>query len=160
MAKKKKPSKAPLTIKVKKRKAGAGAPEGNNNAEKLPTPALRQAAFAAYCQHIASGFSDKAFHTPCTARTIDNMLKKYPDEFDLDALTAARAQGCHLWEQMGMAGAAGKLKNFNPSAWIFNMKNRLGWKDRQEIGLDKPTRAVFKMRMGKDLSSNPDETED
>jgi hypothetical protein len=137
-----------------------GAPFGSRNAAKLKTAEDRQAAYMAYCDHIAAGYSDKAFHTPCVARTIDNILKQYPQEFDLDLLVQARAKGCHFWEQMGMAGAMGKLKNFNAGSWVFNMKNRHGWKDRQEIGLDKNTRAVFRMKMGKDLKQNETEEDE
>jgi hypothetical protein len=121
------------------------------------TPAERQAAFDKYCDHLAKGYSSAAFYDPCTSQTIDNLRKRHPTEFDEGKLKAARAQGVHLWETMGMAGAAGKLKNFNPSAWIFNVKNRLGWKDRQELGLDKPTRAVFKLKMGKTMGDQQEE---
>lgn len=37
-----------------------------------------------------------------------------------------------FWEKLGLAGAAGKLKNFNAPTWIFNMKNRHGWRDKIE----------------------------
>jgi hypothetical protein len=37
---------------------------------------------------------------------------------------------------MGIAGSSGKLKGFQTGAWIFNMKNRFSWRDRQEIVLE------------------------
>lgn len=40
------------------------------------------------------------------------------------------------WERIGIAGMTGtskdKIPNFNPTVWIFNMKNRHGWRDRIE----------------------------
>lgn len=38
-----------------------------------------------------------------------------------------------FWERMGMAGTVGKIDKFNTATWIFNMKNRFGWRDRQEV---------------------------
>jgi hypothetical protein len=37
-----------------------------------------------------------------------------------------------FWERLGMAGAMGKVPGFNAAAWIFNVKNRFKWTDRQE----------------------------
>lgn len=36
-----------------------------------------------------------------------------------------------FWEKVGRNGALGKIPNFNPTTWIFNMKNRHLWKDKQ-----------------------------
>lgn len=36
------------------------------------------------------------------------------------------------WEQMGRKMAFGEVEG-NPTTWIFNMKNRFGWKDKQEL---------------------------
>ena len=41
-----------------------------------------------------------------------------------------------FWEKMGRSGAAGQIVNFNSGAWIFNMKNRFRWADKQEITHD------------------------
>jgi len=35
------------------------------------------------------------------------------------------------WHTLGRAGAAGKA-SINPAVWIFNMKNRFGWRDHVE----------------------------
>lgn len=43
-------------------------------------------------------------------------------------------QKCMLvWEKIGINGALGKIKNFNSASYIFNMKNRFGWRDKQDI---------------------------
>lgn len=36
------------------------------------------------------------------------------------------------WEKSGRLGAVG-VNKINPTVWIFNMKNRAGWADKQEI---------------------------
>lgn len=37
-----------------------------------------------------------------------------------------------FWEKAGLMGMAGKIPGFNATLWIFNMKNRHGWRDRIE----------------------------
>jgi hypothetical protein len=37
------------------------------------------------------------------------------------------------WTKVGRAASAGKLAGANGSMWIFNMKNRFDWSDKQEI---------------------------
>ena len=37
------------------------------------------------------------------------------------------------WETQGILAVQGKIKGFNSAVWIFNMKNRFGWRDKQEI---------------------------
>jgi len=39
------------------------------------------------------------------------------------------------WTKLGRAGSCGKA-TIQPTTWIFNMKNRFGWADKQEIGLN------------------------
>lgn len=136
----------------------AGAPKGNLNAEVLDTPAKRQDAFRLYCIHIGAGYSATSFYEPVCDDTIDAMLVKYKDEFDMSKLRQAKNKGRLVWERIGLKGTIGEIKNFNAHSWKFNMQNRLGWKDRSEHGLDGPTRAVFKLRMGlKDLGAPKDD---
>ena len=37
------------------------------------------------------------------------------------------------WETQGIRAVQGEIKGFNSAVWIFNMKNRFGWRDKQEI---------------------------
>ena len=36
------------------------------------------------------------------------------------------------WAKLGRGGAAGQV-DINATTWIFNMKNRFNWKDKQEV---------------------------
>ena len=36
------------------------------------------------------------------------------------------------WSRLGRQGAAGAV-SINPTTWIFNMKNRFAWRDKQEL---------------------------
>lgn len=129
-----------------------GAPKGSKNHEKFKTPAERQKAYVAYCSHIGKGYTKKSFYDPSTHRTIEKMLADYPAEFDIEKMDIAESKSAFFWENMGLDGARGKLPNFNSGTWIFNMKNRLGWKDSQEIGFKDGT-AVFVLKMGKELKT-------
>jgi len=45
---------------------------------------------------------------------------------------AAKA-ACHAkWEAMGRKMAFGEVEG-NPTTWIFNMKNRFNWRDKQDV---------------------------
>lgn len=111
-------------------------PKGSNNAEKFKTPAERQSAFRYYCAHLAQGYSLKSFHKPCVFNTITAMLEKYPDEFDMTELEAAKAQGILFFEQAGIDGMMGRIKNFNGSVWQCHMQNRAGWKENIQVSTD------------------------
>ncbi|QZA71246.1 terminase small subunit [Pseudomonas phage AH02] len=40
---------------------------------------------------------------------------------------------CHAkWEEMGRKMAFGQVEG-NPTTWIFNMKNRFNWRDKQDV---------------------------
>ncbi len=135
------------------KKPSGGQPK-NKNAEKFGAAAERIEAFRLYCLHLAAGYSGSSFYEPCVEETIDNLKKKYPQDFDADLERRARAKGRMFWEDVGNKGTTGRIKGFNAHSWKFNMQNRLGWKDRSEHGLDAPTRAVFKLKMGKPLDTD------
>lgn len=128
------------------------AKKGNKYGEKFKTAPERMKAYLAFCDHISAGFSAKSFHDPCVENTILKMLKDYPQELDGALLNQAHARSCAVWEKIGMAGVSGKIQGFSAGAWIFNMKNRMGWKDKTEIGFDTEKPVVFKLAMGKKLT--------
>ena len=67
-----------------------------------------------------------------SARTIRHYAKAYPEDFPAEKLEAAAREGLLVWEQLGLQGAKGEIAKFSATAWMFNMKNRAGWRDRQE----------------------------
>lgn len=158
MAKKPRKPKSKIQFPLPKKKEGP--PFGSKNALKFHTAEERQEAYRLYCLHIAAGYAGSSFYEPCVEETIENLLKRHPEEFDLIELKRARARGRMLWEDIGKQGTIGKIKNFNANSWKLNMQNRLGWKDRTETGMDRETRAVFTLRMGKELSKPETEQEE
>ena len=60
---------------------------------------------------------------------------KEHEEFS-DAKKHGAQLNLQFWEKIGMKGMVGVdqgFKGFNASLWIFNMKNRHRWADRQEV---------------------------
>ena len=92
-----------------------------------------------YCllliEHLAQGLSFESFaaKVDCEERTLFNWAKQNPDFLAAKNLGWPKAR--LFWEKLGVMGAAGKIRGFNPAAWIFNMKNRFRneWRDRQEV---------------------------
>jgi hypothetical protein len=52
--------------------------------------------------------------------------------FDAEKVGLAKSEA--WWCKVGRAGAVGKVE-IQPATWVFNMKNRFGWKDRVETQL-------------------------
>ena len=84
---------------------------------------------------MAKGYSFEAVagHLKISKKTLYNWREKHP-EF---------AEACELglelsriwWEQKGIDHVCNKPTGFNlnTQSWIFNIKNRFGWKDKQEV---------------------------
>lgn len=90
-----------------------------------------------YCEllieHLESGLSYEAFAGVIKVHldTLYEWEKVHPNFSEAKRIGVQA--GRLFWEKMGRAGAAGKIKNFNCTAWIFNMKNRFGWRDKQDV---------------------------
>ncbi len=90
-----------------------------------------------YCEmllnHLASGLSFDSFApiVKVNQDTLYEWAKRYKDF--AEAKKEGYSQNLLFWEKLGIAGAAGKIPNFNATTWIFNMKNRHGWRDRREV---------------------------
>lgn len=107
--------------------------EGQGQTEdKWPTRERRQEAFSALCAHIAAGFSLESF-PDADRKTIRYYAEQFPGDFPREKLEEAARRGLLEWEKIGKDGVRGDLAKFNASAWVFNMKNRAGWRDRAEV---------------------------
>ena len=76
-------------------------------------------------------FDSFAAITNCSRQTLYNWAEQFP-EFS-EAKEIADEKCLFFWEKIGVAGVLGKHKWFNPTAWIFNMKNRFGWRDLGQV---------------------------
>jgi len=92
-----------------------------------------------YCdmlvKHMAKGFSFESFAgvVKTCIQTLYTWSKEHR-EF-LDAKAEGHAQGMRFWEDAGIEGMWNEKegRTLNASVWIFNMKNRYQWRDKQEI---------------------------
>ena len=96
-----------------------------------------------YCQQLidfmSDGFSLEAFagKVSVTKDTVYQWRDKYP-EFS-DSIKVGFAKCRVFWEDMGKKGLfTDKEEKFNATVWIFNMKNRFGWRDQQSVELSGP----------------------
>lgn len=79
------------------------------------------------------GLSKEAAAAKCgiSEDTFYRWIHKYP-EFS-EAVKEGSRLSLLFWESAGIKGMTGQIAGFNATTWIFNMKNRHGWKDRQDI---------------------------
>ncbi|MEQ8782520.1 MAG: hypothetical protein RIE06_22875 [Roseibium album] len=108
------------------------APYGNAYNKKWPTPEARQEACQAFCDHIAEGYSIESFPL-ADRKTIRYYAEQHPEDFPPEKLEEAARKGLFEWERIGKQGAKGEIAGFNSASWIFNMKNRAGWRDTKDI---------------------------
>lgn len=102
------------------------APEGNNFAMRFKTTEERQQLAGDYLEHCREGLSDESFRVdPATLRRYE---RDFPEDFA--TIKDARILRRLFWEKLGIDGALGKIKGFNAASWIFNMRNRFGWRDQ------------------------------
>jgi hypothetical protein len=90
-------------------------------------------------EHGKTGMSFEAFagQIGVVKSTLYEWVKEHP-EFS-DAKKVAEDYCRYTWEKIGIMGARGLLPGFSAASFVFNMKNRYGWKDKQDITSgDKP----------------------
>lgn len=89
-----------------------------------------------YCEklveHMSAGYAFESFSATIGVHrdTLYEWEKVHPE------FSEAKKKGTEAsflwWEKLGMAGAVGKVKNFNAAVWIFSMKNKFGYRDKHE----------------------------
>ena len=90
-----------------------------------------------YCQllikHMASGLSFESF---CAEIDVDRdttyaWCTKYKDFSD--AKKRGREKLLSFYEKIGRSAMAGKIENFNATAFVWQTKNMINWRDKQDI---------------------------
>lgn len=116
-----------------------------------------------YCQelveHMAKGFSFASFAADIDVNqdTLHEWAKVH-DEFS-DAKKRAFDKCLRFWEDLGVRAAQGLVQNFNAAAWIFNMKNRFRWTDRQDINTKMDVGGSFHKTLADVMAKIEDETD-
>lgn len=116
-----------------------------------------------YCQmlikHMEDGLSFECFAgvIGVCEQTLYNWLKDFP-EF-LESKNKGKPKSRLFWEKLGRDGAVNetikdgdsmtKTQSLNSSVWIFNMKNRFGWRNNDN---PPPQESAPEERPLKDLS--------
>jgi len=94
--------------------------------------------------HMEKGYSFESFAgTIGVHRDTLYAWEKSHIEFS-DAKKVGIEKGRLFWERLSILAAAGKIKGFNATVWIFTMKNRFEWRDKVEHSGDdaKPIRVI------------------
>ena len=105
---------------------------GNKSGERFKTPEQRAELLSKLLEHLREGYHQDTFSL-CDWDTVERYVKEYPDEFPSEKIGEAKREGFHKLEKFGHLGMLGKIENFNPPTWIFTMKNKLHWTDRQDL---------------------------
>lgn len=90
-----------------------------------------------YCEqlieHMKEGLSYSSFAANVGVHidTLYSWEKKFPEW--KQAKMVGRAHLAKFYEQVGRSAMLGKIKNFNPSTYIWLTKVMLGWKDTDNI---------------------------
>lgn len=105
--------------------------------EKQPNPVGRPTKYdPSMCETVIAtmkqGFSKEVAALECgiSKDTFYQYIQRHA-EF-ADAVKEGERLSLKFWEGIGMKGMVGKIPGFNATTWIFNMKNRHNWADKQE----------------------------
>lgn len=88
--------------------------------------------------HMSQGLSFETFAAVIDVNvdTLHEWAKVHPSFSDSKKVAFTKNQ--LFYERMGIAMMAGKIDKASAVVWIFNMKNRFGWRDKKEIFNDNP----------------------
>lgn len=102
-----------------------------------------------YCdmliKHMASGLSFDSFAGEANVH-LDTLYEwaKVHEDFS-EAKKTAFSKNLAFWEKAGLQGMWGDKESnmvFNPTVWIFNMKNRHRWRDKQEVEVKDESQSI------------------
>lgn len=80
-------------------------------------------------EHLKNGYMYQTFAAVVDVNldTLYEWEKKYPSF--KEAKEIGKPKFLWHWEKIGKAGMTGQIPHFNPSTWIFSMKNHHGWRN-------------------------------
>lgn len=101
---------------------------------------------------MAEGYSKEAVagYLEISKQTLYNWAKENPEFFDAIAIGETKSQ--LLWEG-DLVKYKTHTKNgtqINSQVFNLNMKNRFGWRDKQEISVDEDTKKSFGFKLDED----------
>jgi len=97
-----------------------------------------------YCdlliKHMSGGLSFESFAGLPNVRAHRQILYKWTDEYPEFAQAKKEGVDASLlwWENLGQGAITGQVPGFNAATYIFTMKNKFGWRDKQEIDFQTP----------------------
>ena len=106
-----------------------GAPEGNQNAVKLPTSELKQEAYRQFCQHLIEGWPKESwcFEHPDLSLTCETMEKYIEEGNEIDfppiLMKMAKAKRYKYWFGEGKTLMVGGYQHGSPVVWQTIMRN-------------------------------------
>lgn len=107
---------------------------GVNNGKRGAPTKFRPEMCELLIEHMSKGLSYESFGATLTPRigraTLYHWESTHP-EWKQAKDVGQTAMELFL-ERIGIAGMTGQLKNFNATVWIFQRKNKSGWRDSVE----------------------------
>ena len=100
---------------------------GNTNQDLPSKKEYRNKYCKQLIEHMEKGHTFESFAATLEVpeSTLENWKIDYEEFFDACQVGETKARD--FWEKLGMAGAAGKIKNFSYITWYTTMKNRFGY---------------------------------
>jgi hypothetical protein len=90
-----------------------------------------------YCdeliEHMSEGYSLEGFagKLMVSKMTIYAWVDAHPEFAEAKQVGESAAR--YWFEKVANLAMKGRIENFNATVYIFNMKNRFGWRDKQEV---------------------------
>jgi hypothetical protein len=100
-----------------------------------------------YCEEIiqemSKGMSKEGFagKISISKQTLYSWMDKH-SEF-MDAVKVGEMKSLLFWESIGRSAIFGQITNFNTTCFMFHVKNRFGWKEREDVPIVEKFNAMF-----------------
>ena len=94
----------------------------------------RRRIFKELCTHLSRGYSMESF-AELSVPTIKRYINLFKEEFIQEEIDEALSRGRAYWEEIGHRQAQGECLG-NSRTLYYNMSNKYGWSERQQIEAD------------------------